>query len=129
MSEMFFLSLASLLSVSCVSAQFHSDLSLDAYTRAQTEAALRGISANTYAAGSDYAGLIIASPATDTARAGETGGQVRARFWKPYHCSSLLTMEGLLLFMDSRCCLDNENRHQSVCIRRLRAGRLHQSLY
>lgn len=50
-------------------------LSIDDYVEAQTSAALRGIFANSYSADSAYPGVIIASPATDTARAGQKGGQ------------------------------------------------------
>lgn len=51
------------------------DLSLDTYVKSQTRVALSGILANTYGVNSSFPGVIIASPATDTARAGESGGQ------------------------------------------------------
>ncbi|CCG83056.1 Probable glucoamylase [Taphrina deformans PYCC 5710] len=50
-------------------------LNFQDYVVAQTQAALKGILDNTYAADSPYPGVIVASPALDTARAGESGGQ------------------------------------------------------
>lgn len=72
---MFFFVVAALVGLSPAIAQTPSSLSLEAYARSQSQAAFIGIVANTYAPGSAYPGAIIASPATDTAAAGRTGGQ------------------------------------------------------
>lgn len=108
LEEMLLFAIAELVCLGLVAAQSPSSLSLDAYVKAQTEAALLGISANTYAADSEYPGAIIASPATDTARAGETGGQVssanhkltKTNFSKDYYYSwtrdAALTMKTVI---------------------------------
>lgn len=65
------------------------DLSLDNYVQAQTKAALAGILANS----AEYPGVIAASLARDTARAGETGGQ---NYYYQWTRDASLTMKTII---------------------------------
>lgn len=81
------------LSAAVLAAQSPQSLGIDAYVEAQTEAALRGIFANSYSPESAYPGVIIASPATDTAESGKTGGQ---DYYFQWTRDSALTMKTII---------------------------------